>query len=147
MSKKPRVFKAILTALLGLLTFGLVYFVSYVIVSGIISLLLKIPVIDKLLGWLFYVRGDTPDMMLSLMAPILAYYGTMAIQEYINKDKPTRGLSCILLGIFIMVLHIFSIVINLLYDGGILKNIIQAIAGFVIFNSGRGYLDEAKEEY
>ena len=144
--KKPKVFKAIMTALLSLLIFGVVYFLSYLIVGGIIALLLKIPVIDTLLGWLFRLRGDTPDMMLSMLSPILAYYCTMATQESINKDKPTRGLSCVLLGIVIVVLHIFSIISNLLLGEGILKNIIQAIAGIVIFNSGKGELRESKDQ-
>lgn len=143
--KKPRVFKAILTALLGLVIFSLVYLLSYLIVGGIIYILSLIPVIGKLVDLLFYMRRDTPDMMLSLFSPILAYYCTMAAQEAINKDKPTRGISCVLLGIIIIVLHLFSIISNLLLGEGILKNIIQAIAGFVIFNSGKGCLKESKE--
>ena len=145
--KKPKVFKAIMTALLGLLIFGVVYFLSYLIVGGIIALLLKIPVIDTLLGWLFRLRGDTPDMMLSMLSPTIAYFVTISAQTVINKDGPTRGMSCVILGIVIMVIHTLSIVINLIHGEGILKNIIQAIAGFIIYNSGKGDLKESKEDH
>ena len=143
---KPRVFKAIMTALLGLTVFGLVYLLSYLIIGGIINLLLQIPVLDKLIGWIFRLRGDTPDMMLSILSPILAYYCTIAAQASINKDKPTRGLSCVLIGIIIMVIQVLSVFINLIYGDGILKNVTQAIAGFIIFAYGKGDLRESKEE-
>ena len=145
--KKPRVLRAIMTALLGLIIFAAVYFLSYLIIGGIINLLLKIPVIDKLLGWMFHLRGDTPDMMLSVLAPTIAYFVTMGVQESINKASSTRGLSCMLIGIIIMVIHILSIVINLIYGDGILKNIIQSIAGFIFFSSGKGELRESKEDH
>lgn len=142
---KPKVFKAIMTALLGLIIFGLVYLLAYLILGGIIYLLLKVPVIDNLLGWLFHIRGDTPDMMLSVFAPTLAYFITMSAQEAINKDSSTKGLSCIILGITIIVIHGISIVSNLILGEGILKNIIQVVAGFVFFSSGKGDLRESKE--
>ena len=146
MQKKPKVFKAIMTALLGLLIFGLVYLLSYLIAGGIIYILSKIPIINRLVGFLFHVRGDTPDMMLSLLAPILAYLGTMAVQESINKDKPTRGVSCVILGACITILHIVFIVINLICGDGILNNIGQALAGLAFFTSGRGSLQESSDD-
>lgn len=145
MQKKPRVFKAIATALLCLAIFGAVYLLAYLLLGGIIYVLSLIPVINWLVDLLFYIRGDTPDLMLSLFSPIVAYYTTMAAQEYINKEKPTRGLSCILLGIIITIIHVLSLVTNLIYGDGILKNIIQAIVGIVIFSSGRGMLKESDE--
>ena len=142
MSSKPKVFKAIITSLLAYAIFSAVYFIVYLIFGLAIDFLLEIPVIGWLIDLLFFFRGDTPDMMLSLLSPGIAYLVTMAAQLKINKETPTRGLSCILLGIFIMLLHIVSLIINLIYGDGIFKNIIQAIAGFFIFSSGLGELKE-----
>lgn len=137
MQKKPRVFKAISTALLGLIVFGLIYFLTYLIAGGIIYVLSLIPIIGNLIDWLFQVRGDTPDMMLSILAPAVAYYGTLCMQSAINKDAPTRGLSCVILGVILVAIHALSLVSNLLTGGRILENITQSIAGFIIFKSGR----------
>lgn len=138
MSNKPKVFKAFITSLLAFIVFSVIYMVAYLIIGGAIYLLSKIPLIGRLVDLLFFFRGDTPDMMLSLLCPGIAYLVTMAAQEKINKETPTRGLSCILLGIFIMILHIVSLIINLAYGDGILKNVIQLIAGFIIFSNGMG---------
>ena len=137
---RPRIFKAIFTSILAFIIFAIVYLIGYLIIGGAIYLLSNIPLIGRLVGLLFFFRGDTPDMMLSLLCPGVAYLVTMATQEKINKDAPTRGLSCILLGIFVMLLHIASLIINLIYGNGILKNIAQTIAGFVIFSNGIGEL-------
>lgn len=135
--EKPSIFKAIMSALLGLIIFGLVYIMSYIIVSLIIYVLSLIPLIGGFVDWLFYVRGDSPDLMLSILSPTVAYFVTMFSLESINKSCPTFGLSCVILGICLLVLHIASIVLNLLAGEDILKNIVQAIAGVLIFIAGR----------
>lgn len=140
MQNKPSVFKAIVTSLLAFIVFTVVYMVAYLIVGGVFYLLLKIPLIGRLVELLFYSRGDTPDMMLSLLCPGLAYLVTMAIQEALNKETPTKGLSCVILGVLIMLLHIISGVINLIYGEAILKNVVQLVTGFAIFSSGIGHI-------
>jgi hypothetical protein len=142
MKSKPHIFKAFITALLAAIIFIISYIVSYLVVGGIIYLLSKIPLIGKLVNLLFYFRGDTPDMLLAILCPGVAYYVTMAAQKAMNKESRTRGLSCVLHGVCIVLLQIVFIVINLIYGDGILKNVIQAIAGFVIFSNGMGELKE-----
>ena len=142
MKNKPKVFKAITTSLMAFAIFSVVYFLVYFLCGLAVNLLLEIPVIGKLVSLLFFFRGDTPDMALSLLSPGIAYFVIMAVQQKINKDSPTRGLSCILLGIFIVLLHIISLIINLIYGAGILKNVIQIVAGFVIFSNGMGDIKE-----
>ena len=137
MQEKPRVFKSIVTALLGLVIFGLVYSLTYAIVGVVISLLSLVPLIGNLVDWLFYVRGDSPDMLLSILSPTIAFLCTMAALEAINKSKPTNRLACMILGIIMMVLHIWSLLINLLSGAGILNNIAQVIAGYLFFRSGK----------
>lgn len=140
MQNKPKVFQAIATSLLMFVAFYIVYLLTYLVAGGVIYLLTNIPLIRNLVGWLFSIRGDTPDMMLSLLCPGIAYLATMVMQEKINKDTPTRGLSCILLGLIIVPLHIISLIINLIYGNGILSNVVQIIAGSAIFYNGIGEL-------
>lgn len=146
MKEKPSIFKAVATALLGLIIFGLVYLLSYIIFGLIIYVMTLIPLLESLVDLLFYVRGDTPDLMLSILSPTLAYYCTKAALESINKNKSTFGLSCMIQGISLIVLHIVSIVLNSLSGAGILKNIVQVIVGFVFFFSGREVLASLKTE-
>lgn len=142
MSNKPKVFKAIITSIVAFAVFSAVCFLVYFICGLAINLLLEIPVIGWLIELLFFFRGDSPDMVLSILSPGVAFFVTMTIQEKINKEAPTRGLSCVLLGIFIVLLHIVSLIINLIYGDGIFKNIIPIIAGCIIFSGGMGELKE-----
>lgn len=143
---KPKVFRAIVTAFLTFFVFGAVYLLAYLILAGVIYVLSIIPLINRLVDLLFYWRGDSPDMLLSVLAPTIAYFVTMVVQESVNKNKPTRGLSCIILGILVTLLHIVSIVINLIYGDGILANITQAIAGIVILHNGSVALTKANKD-
>lgn len=142
MSTRPKVFKAIITALLAAVVFTLSYAITY-LVGGIINdLLIKVPLIGKLISWLFRIRGDSPGMVLTLLSSGVAYYVTMAAQEAINKDARTRGLSCVLHGAGIVLFQIVFLFINLIYGDAILANVIQLIAGFIIFSGGMGELKE-----
>lgn len=133
---KPKVFKAILTGLLGIAFFATVYILTSLIVGGVIYILMKIPLIDNLVGWFFYIRGDSPDLMLAILAPTIAYTLTKWLLVTINKDSPTQGLSCIVAGVIITIIHILSLILNLIYGESILFNISQAIAGLVLFLFG-----------
>ena len=146
MSNKPKVFKAFVTSLVAFVMVSVVHFVVYLLCGLTIDLFLKIPVIGWLIDLLFFFRGDTPDMALSILSPIIAYFVTLGVQEKMNKETPTRGLSCVLLGILIILLHIVSLIINLIHGDGILKNVIQIIAGYVIFNGGISDLKELRNE-
>lgn len=137
MKEKPKILRAIITSLLTFFVFGAVYMLVYLIIGGILEILSMIPLISGLIDLLFYFRRDNPDMMLSILSPTISFFISMATQVALNKDNPTRGLSLILLGIYIMLLHIVSIPINIIYGEGILKNIVQVIVGFIFFNSGR----------
>lgn len=143
MNQKPKVFKSILTAILGALVFGGVFFLTALIVGGIIYLLTQIPVIGGLIEWLFYMRGDSPDLLIALLAPQLAYAAAKSVLSKINKDAPTLGLSCEIAGISIAAVHILSLVANLLAGDSVLFNIAQGIAGVVLFFFGKNTISES----
>ena len=131
MQNTPKVFKAILTSVLGSCIFFLSYLLSYLIVGGILYLLSEIPIIGNLVDLLFYFRGDSPDLMLSLLCPAVAYGATIITQEFINNDAPTRGLSCLLIGVGIVLLQVICLVLNLYYGEGVWTNIVLIITGAI----------------
>lgn len=142
MNEKPKVFTAILLAILGFFSFALSYLLSYFVLGGIVYGLSKIPLLGKLFDFIFFLRGDSPDLMLSLLCPGIAYMATIAILNALTKSNSTMGLSCIIIGVCIMLLQAIALVINLVYGEGIWKNIVLIIAGFMLLSSGSGNIKE-----
>ena len=133
MERKPRIFRAIMTALLGLIIFGIAYFLVFIISGGIIYVLALIPIIN----WLFQARGDSPDMVITVLATVSAYYTTKAAVGAISKAMPTRRLSIMIVGGCLAVVHVISLAINLVGGEWILPNIVQAVAGVALFFYGK----------
>ena len=140
MNNNPRVFRSIWTAVLGLMAFSLSYFLVYLVIGGIIHLLSLIPLVGRLVDWIFSFRGDSPDLMLSMLCPIISYFISLCVLAHFNKETSTLSLSCRIMGIALIVIHIISLIINLIYGDGILKNIVQIIAGVLIAKYGKDLL-------
>ena len=137
MKEKPRVFRAIMSALLGLVIFGIVYFLVFIIYNGIIYVLTLIPLVKNIVNWLFQVRGDSPDMVATFLAALTAYYATKTAVVAISKAIPTRRLSLMIVGACLVVVHVISLGSNLVHGEWILPNIVQAVAGAALFFSGK----------
>ena len=137
MKEKPKVFRAIMTALLGLIIFGLAYFLVFMIAGGIIYVMTLIPLVKNIVNWLFQVRGDSPDMVITFLATVSAYYTTKAAMSAISKAMPTRRLSIMIVGGCLAVVHVISLAINLVGGEWILPNIVQAVAGVALFFYGK----------
>lgn len=146
MKSHPNILKSIFISILTLLVFALVYFITFLLLGGIIYLLTKIPLIGTLISWLFSLRGDSPDMVLAILAPAIAYYTSIAVAAKMGKDNPTINLSYILLGIYILVIHVPSLIINLVNGEWFFPNITQSIAGIVLLFNGATSFREAKED-
>lgn len=137
MKDKPKILKSILTSILGLIVFFAIYFATFFLVGEIILLLAKIPIISGLIGRLFKARGDTPDMMLCVLSPSIAYLAAVAVIERINKHQPTENLAFIILGVLILAIHIPALIINIINGGYVLPNITQGVAGIAFIAKGR----------
>lgn len=134
---KPHIFRAILSALLLVLVFSFSFILTFLIVGSIVYILIKMPILGKLIDWLFYFRGDTPDFLVTAISAIIAYVASTEVSERINKDAPTIGLSCILVGSILALFHIPSLIINLIYHGNVMANIIQLVAGIGLIVHGK----------
>lgn len=135
---KPKVLKSIFLAIISFVVFYLSYLLVYLLISAAITLLSKLPIIGFLIDWIFYIRGDTPDMMLSLLCPMVSFYTAYgSIVAMSQKQEATTNLSAKILGVLLVSINIISVIINLIYGEGILKNICVIIAGILIFSSGK----------
>ena len=145
MKPRPHIFKASVTSVLTLFVFGLVYFLVFLIAGGIIYVLSIIPVINKLVGWFFNIRGDTPDMLIILLSTMIACVISLKVQERINKDNSTICLSCIITGSCLVLIHVASLIVNIMNKSGCLANIIQIIGGIALIVEGRKYIVKGNE--
>ena len=136
---KPKVITAILDTILAFIVYNLVLTVVALIFSFIIMILQSVPFLEKLLNWFFSVRGDSPDLMLTILAPTVSYYLTGSMTEKICKHSKTRQLIFKLLGICLITIQILSLFANIFLSGGgyIPMNIAHIIAGFVFFSKGK----------
>ena len=138
MNNNLRVSRSIWTAVLGLASFALSYFLVYIIVGGIIHVLSLIPLIGRLVEWFFSFRGDSPDLMLAILCPFVSYFLSTCVLEYFNN------LSCKIMGVSLIVIHGISLIMNLIYGSGIIKSIAQIIAGIAILKFGREVFQDGK---
>lgn len=145
MSSKPNISKSVLSSILCLPIYTITYTLFALAFSLVTYLLFYLPLIGDLLTWLFHARGDSPDMVLALLAPSLSYVVVKASLEKIVKHIPSRGLGCKIFGVFMIVIQALSLLVNIFSSGGgyILSNIIQIIVGFCFFNLGRDYCDQS----
>lgn len=145
MNNNLRVSRSIWTAVLGLASFALSYFLVYIIVGGIIHVLSLIPLIGRLVEWFFSFRGDSPDLMLAILCPFVSYFLSTCVLEYFNKSEVrTYNLSCKIMGVSLIVIHGISLIMNLIYGSGIIKSIAQIIAGIAILKFGREVFQDGK---
>ena len=139
MKKITSLILAILFSLLWLIAFYLMFAVSALLFSLIFTLLINTPIINTLIDLWFHVRGDSPDMLMQLISPAIAYYTVGAISDKLVKNEEARRLSLLCTGVCLIVLNIISLVINLLSNASLFANIVVTITGviFVIKNKRR----------
>lgn len=136
-TEKPHIVKAILSAILALIAFGAVYFLAFLILGGIIYLLSQVPVVNLLVDLIFYLRGDSPTMMLTILSTITAYIATKTFLAKFSRTRSTERLAGILSGSLIVIIHVISFLLNLVYGESVFPNIIQAIAGILMVCSAK----------
>lgn len=138
MTTKPKVWKSVLTSVLGLAIYLVVGFLTTAVFMLLVTFLASIPVISDLLGWFFEVRGDSPALLVTILAPFVAYWLSLAAVEQICKPGPTCNLAIRLMGIGLIILQVCFLALNLFADGGgsILSNLANVVAGFLMFSAG-----------
>ena len=125
--------KAFFASILAFIIFTAVYFFVFLILGFVAYFLLKLPVIGTIIDYLFFFRGDSPDIVLCLITASISYFVVMATQEKLLKDTFTRGVSFIAFGGILILLHVASLILNLVYGNSILQNVVFTISVYRSF--------------
>ena len=97
--KKPETGKAILFGIIGIIAFYICYAVIALVLSALLSALSKIPLLGNLIIFLFRVRGDTPGILVSLIAVSLAYEAVLWMIHRFSDIQETEALALRICGI------------------------------------------------
>lgn len=133
---KPKYFTSFISAIAALVIFSITYLLAYFILAFLVNFILDLPILGFILTRLLLFRGDSTASFVKTFAPLISAAGTLLLISTINKHEPTFKLTCTITGIVIMIIHALSAIINLLTGVGIWANIMQFVAGYIIF-SGR----------
>lgn len=134
-SKKP-VLKSVLCVIPSIIVFMAVRLILSSLLAIITALLISLPIIGKLIEILFYLRGDSPIIIIAIVSTAVSYYATKCIQEKMMNHSSAITLTRKIHGTIIVISHVIFLFINLIASTNILVNIVCIIAGLVfIFSS------------
>ena len=135
--KNPKIFVSILSAFAALVAFFISYLIIYLILGLIVEFVIDIPLIGFLFQKLLFVRGDSAASFVGTFSSLIAAVITIIFIYIINKHEPTCKLTCSISGITMMVVQGVSLIINLLSGAGIWINIMQIVAGYIIYTCSK----------
>ena len=142
MRSKPYVFRGIAVSLLMSVVHTIVYFIAAFILSFIFLFLSNLPLIGKLFDLFFFLRGDSPTMLATIVGAQLAYYAAKFIQTKVNNHLPTRCLSYKINAIGMLVVHGLSLILNIFYGEAFFPNIVFIVTAGVYFMNAANCKDE-----
>lgn len=135
-------FKGILFSIVDIFVFLVVYFLLFFILGIFFDFLTKIPLLKTLLGWLFKARGDSPSMLVCILSAISGFMSVIYCNSKLIKSPKVAGVSFIIFGAALLIIHIIFLIINVASGGWLFPNIIQGIAGAVGIFTGASILKE-----
>ena len=133
---KLSIVRGILCFIPAVITFAVSYLLVFILLVLLFELLFNIPVIGSLLGFFFHKRGDSPEILASIIGAGSAVLSTCSIVIKMSKSTRTAGLSCLLTGVVVFVIHAISFVLNIVHGEPVFPNIFQAIAGLFLITTG-----------
>lgn len=128
---------AILFSFLWLILFYVFGVLANILTSLLFYVLSVIPVINRIVAFIFKQRGDSPSFFILLFAPSIAYVIVDFIAEKAAKNDVTRGISLICTGAYLMLINIVFFVVNLCSGASFFSNILIIIAGIAFIVSGK----------
>lgn len=132
--------KTLLSIIVGLLLVGLIFTLVKLIIGLIVVVLLKIPLIGDLLSISWWFQ----DICIDIPAASIAYSITPTVMEAISKHSPrAKKISFITTGSILLVVHIISLIINIIsifmkLDGPEpITNIVNIIGSISLISNGK----------
>ncbi len=127
--KKPSIILSFLLSVCALIVFYFSYIIIYLVMSGAFYALRNIPLIGPLFALLY--SEDAPFTLLMLGVPTFTYVLVCALLKKVTKNPATTNLSSRILGIFLVLINLVSLILNLAYHETnlIITNIAIGIVG------------------
>lgn len=138
---KPNVFKSILLSVVAFIVFFLSFLIASFAILFVFGILLRIPIVNTLLGWFFKSRGDTPSSLTLCLSAVFSYLATTSLVEKITKEPATGGLSLILSGSYILIFQSISLIANIVTGGSFLINIVIVVSSIVMIFRGKEQIE------
>lgn len=109
MNEKPKIFKAVLLALLQFFLYWLFYLIIVTVITLIFSLMLHIPVLGRVAAWLVSTREGTPHGFIVYFSVGISTYLVHLISRKVCKLETTAHLSHTIAGIAIILVGIVAL--------------------------------------
>ena len=110
MNEKPKIFKAVLLALLQFFLYWLFYLIIVTVITLILSLMLHIPVLGRIAAWLVSAREGTPHGFIVYISVGISIYLVHLISKKICKSEKTAALSRVISGVAIILVGIVVLI-------------------------------------
>ena len=136
-NSKPKILKSILCVIPSALIYIIIDFAAIFALSFLTVILSKIPIISNIIGFLFRIRGDSPNFLIPIISVISAYLLTTFVQKRMMREYNTLKLSRIVLGALIIAANVAFLVINIIAKSSLVANIVNIICGlaFILDNN------------
>lgn len=125
--------RAILSTLLLLPVFAVVYVAGGFAAALVLSVLLKVPVI----GYLLYRLGILANISPLLAGAYLAAVVCMALAGKVSGSRQTAALACTFTGWAVLALNVIFLIVNLKNGAAIWGNIAMGIASVFMIAEGK----------
>ena len=134
--EKPQVGRSILYTVLAYAAYNISYIAVGTVVIIILAFLMQVPVIKDLLGALFKVRGDSPEILAAVVSALLAYKATVWVVRRVCSIKATRNLTFKISGVLFVVLAVITVLAQIINKGSLLSGIMSGIVGVLLLTKG-----------
>ena len=122
--------------LLGVFVGGVIKIVTQLLVTLLGALLFwllyKIPIIRGIVNFLFAKRGDSPSSFIIVVSLVIAYIMMSYVMSKVCGDIQPFSYAMIVIGIIVLIIHITSLVINMINGDAVIANVWSIIFGAMI---------------
>lgn len=127
--EKANIFHSILFFILSLISL-VVFLLIFMI---LVFFLIKIPIIGNIFTGMMGAEGGDPSRITSYAAVLFSYLLISLLQDKIIRNDNTKTLTRKILGVFIVLWQIVTLVINIVSGTDFASNILLIISGLLFF--------------
>lgn len=135
MPEQKHPIQAFFIALLCLLSFAALYVLSSLVLSVVLYVLVKIPLIGAILSLAMKYTINTLDCAVILASTYISIAAALHIASKLASNRPTYRLCAVMIGVILIAVHAVSLVLNIICGESFFVNIVQGISGLIAIGS------------